>query len=214
MILSCTLKPFLQHYYLKSRRPFRYKGLILAVEPGVFHPGLFFSSKILAKFITQFNLTNKHLLDMGCGSGLLSLVAAEQGAKVVSADLNDLALDNTRTNAQSNGLDLTIVKSDIFNNITEQFDYILVNPPYYPRKAKDAAGLAWYCGENFEYFRAFFNELSKHINQTSQVYMILSDGCALNTIGDIANEHQFKMFIVHEQEGSLESSFIFRIERM
>ncbi|MFT4927098.1 MAG: release factor glutamine methyltransferase [Phenylobacterium sp.] len=212
LILSVTLKPFLQHYYLKSARPFRYGSLRLTVEPGVFHPGLFFSSKFFAAFIGQLTLTDQRLLDMGSGSGLLSLVAAQQGATVVSADLNQLAVDNTRANARANKLDIEVIKSDIFDQISGKFDIIIVNPPYYPREAQSDQQLAWYCGDNFQYFRRFFAGLTSHITPQSQVLMVLSEGCALDKISAIAASHQFTMRCVDQRKMLLETNMIYAIE--
>jgi release factor glutamine methyltransferase len=211
LILSLTLKPFLQYYYLKSARPFKYNDLKLVIEPGIFHPGLFYSSKFLAGFVQQLELKEKRLLDMGCGSGLLSLVAAQKGAKVVSVDLNDLALKNTVSNAQSNNLDLKAIKSDVFEQVSGEFDFIIVNPPYYPRKPKSELQLAWYCGDNFDYFHRFFAGLNEHITPSSQVFMVMSDGCELEKISAIAADYQFNLSGVSELKTVLERNFVFRV---
>lgn len=210
-ILGHTLKPFLQHYYLRRTRPFRYDGLMLTIAPGVFHPGLFFSSKFFAEFIKQQNLSNKRLLDVGCGSGLLSLVAAKQGANVSAVDLNDAALFNCQTNALSNNLVIDAVKSDIFSQVEGTFDYIVVNPPYYPRQPQNASQLAWYCGDDFGYFKRFFTDLNQHITADSRVFMVLSDGCDVDTIANIATKHHFTLVKLQQRNMWLEWQFIYQL---
>lgn len=213
-ILSYTLKPFLQYYYLKRSRAFNYDGLTLTIAPGVFHPGLFFSSKFFAEFIKQQDLNDQRLLDVGCGSGLLSLVAAKQGAKVSAVDLNDAALFNCQTNALSNDLVVKTIKSDIFSQVEGSFDYIVVNPPYYPRQPQNASQLAWYCGDNFDYFKQFFADLDQHITADSRVFMVLSDGCDLATIADIAAEHNFTLEKLQQRNMWLEWQFIFQLSQI
>jgi ribosomal protein L3 glutamine methyltransferase len=53
-------------------------------------------------------------------------------AQVVAADLSQDALDVARINVDNHGLAerLNLVKSDLFEAITGQFDLIVSNPPY------------------------------------------------------------------------------------
>ena len=45
--------------YLSKERSYRYKDISILVFPGVFHPGFFFSTKILLKYLAT-NLLVKH----------------------------------------------------------------------------------------------------------------------------------------------------------
>ena len=50
------------------------------------------------------------LIDVGCGSGVLSIAAAKLGFRPVSAtDLDDVALETTRANAAANDVDVDVV---------------------------------------------------------------------------------------------------------
>ena len=51
---------------------------------------------------------------MGCGSGLLALHMAKAGAEVAAVDVDERAVANTLRNAASNGLRLTVLRSDLF----------------------------------------------------------------------------------------------------
>jgi len=51
------------------------------------------------------------LIDVGCGSGVLSIAAAKLGFRPVSAtDLDDVALETTRANAAANDVDVDAVE--------------------------------------------------------------------------------------------------------
>jgi ribosomal protein L11 methyltransferase len=53
------------------------------------------------------------LLDVGCGSGVLSIAAAKLGFGPVRAfDVEDAAVDATRTNAAANGVEVTVERAD------------------------------------------------------------------------------------------------------
>jgi len=76
---------------------------------------------------------NDHVLDVGCNSGVLSLVAATKTKKeVIGIDINpdaiELALSNARLNALTN---LHFVCSPLQTYDHDPFEVILCNPPYY-----------------------------------------------------------------------------------
>ena len=74
------------------------------------------------------------VLDLGCGCGLVGLLAAKQcgEANVVLCDVDPLAVEIARKNAVRNGVGgVKIVLSDGFRALDEAgFDLILSNPPY------------------------------------------------------------------------------------
>jgi release factor glutamine methyltransferase len=78
--------------HIRSERRWRWRGLRLVAPIGVFHPGLFFSSGVLADHIERSELLGRRVLDVGCGSGLLSLAAARAGAIVTAIDINPAAV--------------------------------------------------------------------------------------------------------------------------
>ena len=168
-------RPLLLHYLRKDRR-YRYDGLRMLVPKSVFHPAFFGSSKVFAAFLKKQTLTGLSLLEIGCGSGLLSLTAARLGARVTACDINPAAVDATRKNAHTNGLTVETDLSDVFDNVPKQpFDRIVVNPPFYQGKPTDAASHAWYCGPEFDFFHRFFKDLPHFVHAESQVWMILAD---------------------------------------
>ena len=147
-------------WYIRRERVFRYGGLRLRVPPGVFHPGVFFSTPIFLSFLQKIDLQGKTVIDVGTGSGALALFAARRGARVTALDVNPLAVATARDNARDNGLEVAVMESDLFDRVPAQaFDYVLINPPYYPRSPRDTAESAFFAGENLEYFEKLFRQL-------------------------------------------------------
>lgn len=72
------------------------------------------------------------VLDLGCGQGLLALLAAELGGRAVATDLNPRAVAFVAFNAALNRLDnVTCLQGDLFAPVAGQrFDLVLSNPPF------------------------------------------------------------------------------------
>lgn len=135
------------------------------------------------------SIQNKTVLELGCGSGLLSCVAAKQNAQVTTSDISRLAITTLTKNATENNLQMEIVLSDLFDNIQyKHFDYIFINPPYYSKNPNTEAEKAWYCGVEFEYFEKLFLQISTYMNSNTNVFIILSDDCDKKQIHSIAKK--------------------------
>ena len=85
-------------------------GLVpVVVDPGrAFGTGAHPSTRLCLELLQE--LAPGSLLDVGCGSGVLSIAAAKLGFAPVSAvDLDAVALEVTKANAAANGVDVAIV---------------------------------------------------------------------------------------------------------
>jgi 2-polyprenyl-3-methyl-5-hydroxy-6-metoxy-1,4-benzoquinol methylase len=71
--------------------------------------------------------TRKKILDLGCGSGVLSIVLARNGADVTAVDLTENATKMTQQNSALQELDIKVVRSDAENLAfaDKSFDYVL-----------------------------------------------------------------------------------------
>lgn len=200
-------------YYFAKPRPFRFdqiKGLVL---PGVFYPQLTLSTKILLQYLKEKDLNGKHFLELGCGAGFISVLAAKKGAEVWALDINPKAIENTRINAEKNQVKMHLIQSDLFEKLEEKaFDWIVINPPYYPRTPKNLEEQAWYCGENFEYFEKLFKGLARYIYSTSKVIMILSEDCEIEQIKNMAKRANISFEQVYQKRKWGEDNFIFSLK--
>jgi release factor glutamine methyltransferase len=70
-------------------------------------------------------------LEVGAGSGVVSLAAARRGARVVATDLNLSALHRLAAAARDERLDVEPVRTDLARGLG-RFDRIVANPPYLP----------------------------------------------------------------------------------
>ena len=210
------VQPFLARlyrWYLSKPRWYRYEGLSVRVLPTVFHPGFLISTKVFLKFALQQNLQNKKVLELGAGSGLIALSAVRAGAIVTATDINPNAIASIKESAKKNQLSLTLIESDLFQKIPSQhFDFIFINPPYYPRQVTNLEEVAFFCGVDFDYFRQLFPQLFPFLKSTTRAFMILSEDCEIETIREIARENKIEMQLILETKKVGELQYIFELK--
>ena len=211
-IVAHTYKPLLVKY-LSSTRSYSYNGIKLDIPPEVFHPGFFFSTKLLLQYISKIDLGKKTFLELGCGSGLIAITAAKKSAIATATDINRVAVGALKTNSAKNNVAITIIESDLFSNIPKQaFDIIAINPPYYKKQPLAPKDYAWCCGENGEYFSKLFATLAHYTHTNSEIIMVLFDGCDMEMINPFAAKNNFVLRQVWRKKNMLEENFIFKIE--
>jgi release factor glutamine methyltransferase len=200
--------------YTRKEREYSYNNISVKVLPGVFHPGLFISTKVLLNFVNTLKFEGNSFLELGAGTGIISILAAKKGASVFASDISGKAVQNIELNAAKNNVQINIFTSDLFKNIPYmQFDYIIINPPYYSRDPGEEEEYAWFCGSNFEYFKSLFNSLSNYIGKDSKVFMILSEVCDIQKIKSIGLENEFAWKIKMKKQFFGEKNYIFEIKK-
>ncbi len=93
------------------------------------------SGQVLAQYLTEHAdwVKGKRVLDFGCGSGVVAIAAALSGAaQVIACDIDPLALEATRINAELNGVELIL--SDDFFTIEGEIEIIIASDVLYDRK--------------------------------------------------------------------------------
>jgi release factor glutamine methyltransferase len=90
----------------------------------------------------------ERILEIGCGSGIVSMHCALNGGIVTCGDINEKAVALTRRNMELNSLKANVIETDLFSNIEGKFDTIVFNLPYLPVKEEGGLGIAWSGGDD------------------------------------------------------------------
>jgi len=105
-------------------------GLDVAIEPGgSFGLGDHPTTRAVAAVVDDLARPSQHVLDVGCGSGVLAIVAAMRGAaRVVAIDIAEAAREATEDNALRNGVaDVVEASTTALGDIDGRFDLVLAN---------------------------------------------------------------------------------------
>lgn len=95
-----------------------------------FGTGTHETTQMIVSLLLNQDLKEKRVLDCGCGTGILSIVAAKCGAKeVVSYDIDEWSVRNAEHNAELNGVELDVLEGDrrVLSHVSGVFDVILAN---------------------------------------------------------------------------------------
>jgi len=90
----------------------------------------------------------ERILELGCGSGIVSMHCVKNGAIVTCGDINKKAVALTKRNMSLNSLEATVIETDIYSNVEGRFDTIVFNLPYLPVDEEGDLARSWSGGED------------------------------------------------------------------
>lgn len=194
-----------------------YKNMMLVVEPGVYEPAE-------DTFLLADNMDvcgGEYVLELGTGCGLLAILAAEAGARVIATDVNPAALRCARENARANDVNERIEfrPGSLFEPIGgESFDLIIFNPPYLPVPRGDELDTpldrAWEGGPNGRaVIDRFLDELPEHLKPRGRILFVQS---SLSNVKKTIRQLEGKGFAVETLSKKLpfEELFLVRARRL
>jgi len=145
----------------------------LSISESVYEPR---EDSLLVATELEKTLENKNVrsvLEIGCGSGLLSIIAAKRGCDVTAADINPAAVECAKRNAELNNAKIKIMQSDLFDNLEGKFDLIFFNPPYLPEEQTEESR-TWAGGKNLEVITRFIKEAKQHLESDAKLLIVIS----------------------------------------
>lgn len=89
------------------------------------------TTSLIVSRLLETELTGKSVLDMGCGTSILAILAAKRGASPITAiDIDDWCVSNSADNIRLNNIDCINVRlgnADVLRTERPSFDLIIAN---------------------------------------------------------------------------------------
>lgn len=172
-------------------------GLEIEAAPGLYHPHATSSSHFTLRTLLRENRSLGHLLELGCGTGVLSLALLHQSLaeQAVMVDISAEAIRTSASNARKAGLEqrTRILQGDLFEPVGgETFDTVLFNLPLMhtahhgsTHQALDdtAGGLA----------ERFFQDLPRYLKPGGAAYFSYSNICDESLLADFSHRHPVEL---------------------
>ena len=94
------------------------------------------SELLLNALMEQSDIIKGNVLDVGCGSGILSTVIGKlyQDLNLTLTDVNSSALESSKATLASNHIAGNVIASDVFSDINDKYHLIISNPPFHDGK--------------------------------------------------------------------------------
>lgn len=138
-------------------------------------------------------IPGNNVLEVGCGSGIISVYCAKLGRNVTCCDVSPNARDCTEKNAIRNHVELEIVDSQLFGNISGTYDTIIFNPPYLPTEDRYEESEQWNGGrEGFDSIRPFFKSAADFLEDHGSIYIIMSSLTDIDSLMGEFTDYVFK----------------------
>ncbi|HIG96056.1 TPA: methyltransferase [Candidatus Woesearchaeota archaeon] len=171
-------------------------------------------SLLLAKSIALFARGN--VLDMGTGSGIQAITAAQQKNvdTVLAVDVNKQALAYAKE--QNKSSKITYQYSDLFQAIPRQlFDTIIFNPPYLPNDTNShVQNIALDGGKKgYELIERFMEQASNSLKEDGIILLLFSSLTHQTKVNEIIKKQGFTHAQVDEQKIAFETLYVYKITK-
>jgi release factor glutamine methyltransferase len=190
----------------------RVAGRPFLILPEVFNPTLFLTSEFMARSLNESLVPpGCHFLDMGTGSGVGAVFAAQWAGCVAAVDVNEAAVRCARINALLNGVEeqVTVYHGDLFAPLAGQrFDVVLFNPPYYRGEPQTMFDRAFRATDVVERFAA---ELTGHLTPTGHALVLLSSDGDEAPFLDCFRRHHFTVTVAAQRRLAAEVVTLYQL---
>lgn len=118
-----VIKPTWEKYGNKDNR------YIIELDPGMaFGTGGHETTRMCLIHLQKYLKKNDDVIDIGCGSGILSIAAKMLGANyVIGADLDENAVEISKANGEHNKVSVDFVVSNLFSEINVKGNVVIAN---------------------------------------------------------------------------------------
>jgi ribosomal protein L11 methyltransferase len=130
---EAQFEPIEINEYCIIRAPFHppatNKHIELIIEPKMsFGTGHHATTRMMCLTLFDLDVKGKNVLDMGCGTGILGILAAKLGANCVTGiDIESWAIENTLENALRNNVEMNAFLGNAEQIPKRKFEVILAN---------------------------------------------------------------------------------------
>lgn len=208
----------IDHYLKKVRQhtePYvaEVLGKEIVIYPNVMSPMYDRSSRIFIQMLPDQH--GKSFLEMGSGTGIVSVFAALQGARsVTAADISKVAVENTRENFARHGiLNAQALESDLFSDVNGTFDTIFFNAPFHGNKPEDLLELGT-SDEGYAMLKRFMAGVPNFMNKDGLMHLGFSDTGDSGVIFAAALESGLQLASTQTQENGDWTAILYTFSRL
>lgn len=165
----------------------------------------------------ETDISNKRVLEIGAGTGLISILLAKKGADVTAIDLNKKAVECAKINMKINNVNIKVLEGDLFKPVRgNKYDLIIFNPPYLPEDYLDEYLTPGYRqavigGEKGnEVIIKFLRALPNYLKENGKAYFIASSLSNIEEIVKVATDNGLHLELMKDAKYFFETIYVYR----
>ena len=195
---------------LKNPRHITFLGKKFVIYPNVFSP--LEDTRILIKSMIIPKESN--VLEIGAGSGAVSIFAAQKAKKVIAVDINPDAIKCAQENVRLHKINNIEVRlSDLFENINEKFDIILANLPFRNLPTNDIIEKSMW-DQDFSANERFFKEVSNYLKPKGIIYFVHANFGEIARVKELIKKYNFKIEKIYKSKKEWRIFFVYKLKKV
>lgn len=136
------------------------------------------------EYIKKLKLENGSLIDLGTGSGCISIVLKKEleSLNITGLDISNKALKLARKNAKNNKADINFIKENIFKfKPVNKYDILISNPPYITEDDEISPNIKYepkkaiFTNDGLKYYRHIMSTCSNYLNNKNLIAFEIGD---------------------------------------
>lgn len=136
------------------------------------------------EYIKKLKLENGSLIDLGTGSGCISIVLKKEleTLNITGLDISNKALKLARKNAKNNKADINFIKENIFKfKPVNKYDILISNPPYITEDNEISPNIKYepkkaiFTNDGLKYYRHIMSTCSNYLNKKNLIAFEIGD---------------------------------------
>ncbi|EKU98207.1 methyltransferase family protein [Leptolyngbya sp. PCC 7375] len=171
-------------------------------------------TRYMSSFISE--LTSHEVLDLGCGTGILSLITARNSLQVIGIDIDPAAIECSKINATINGIkNTTFLHGDGYYPVRDKkFDLIISNPPFYFADKGDDLPLAICTNTKSSLIKSLIQGIHKHLKPEGKVFFTTSSLSKNTYIENLLKEEKlrFSHQTIYKTKQESQDIYIWKVE--
>ncbi len=196
MIRARIIRALLRAWHLSTLRRTKivdFLGHKLVLTSATFDPRYAVSTTLITRVAQRLTKRSYRVLELGCGSGAVSIAIASYCNRVVCYDIDPRCIAVARINASINGVNnAEFTRSPDTVLKMGPYDMILSNPPYLPLNPSDTRDLAWCCGETHTALAEILDMASRVAKRGTLLLITCSSVTPLGKCVELASTRGFK----------------------
>jgi len=199
--IHVTTRPYLNKV-LSHVEPYSVNvfGKDVTVMPGVMSPKYDWAGLYMIDFLPE-DFSGQDVLEVGPGSGLVSVFVGLRGARSVTAlDINPEAVENTNLNLKKHKVkNGEAMVSDVFDAVVgRKFDSIIFNLPYHDGEARNDLEKG-VIDVGYRAMKKFFAEVKFFLKDGGKMYVGFSRSGNLKKFSEALDTNSIKIDVMDEK---------------